>query len=43
MLISTFKPLTVFVRSYVRFRFMKWENVRQHYRSHPRQLELFPQ
>jgi hypothetical protein len=41
MLFSTFKPLTVFVRDYMRFRFMRWEHVRQHYRSHPNQLCLF--
>jgi hypothetical protein len=41
MLSSTFKPLTVFVRDYMRFRFMRWEHVRQHYRSHPSQLCLF--
>ena len=28
----------VFVRNYVRFRFNRWENVRQHWRSHPGQL-----
>lgn len=32
----------VFVRAYRRFRFGRWENVRQHFRSHPGQLELFP-
>lgn len=32
----------VFVRAYRRFRFGKWESVRQHFRSHPGQLELFP-
>jgi hypothetical protein len=32
----------VFVRAYSRFRFGKLENVCQHFRSHPGQLELFP-
>lgn len=32
----------VFVRQYTRFRLGKWENVRQHWRSHPGQMELFP-
>lgn len=32
----------VFVRAYRRFRFGRWEYVRQHFRSHPGQLELFP-
>lgn len=32
----------VFVRAYLRFRLGKWESVRQHFRSHPGQLELFP-
>lgn len=31
----------VFVRAYVRFRFGKFENVCQHWRSYPGQLELF--
>ena len=31
----------VFVRSYVRSRFGKLENVCQHWRSYPGQLELF--
>ena len=41
MLISTFRPLTVFVRAYIRFRLGKLEHVRQHFRSHPHQLPLF--
>jgi hypothetical protein len=32
----------VFVRAYRRFRLGKWEDVCQHFRSHPGQLELFP-
>jgi hypothetical protein len=32
---------TVFVRAYTRFRFGKLENVCQHWRSHPWQMELF--
>jgi hypothetical protein len=32
---------SVFVRAYTRFRFGKWEDVCQHWRSHPGQLELF--
>lgn len=35
------KIKNVFVRAYIRFRFGKWESVRQHWRSHPGQLELF--
>jgi hypothetical protein len=31
----------VFVRAYRRFRLGRWEFVRQHFRSHPRQMELF--
>ncbi|MDW5443672.1 hypothetical protein [Polaromonas sp. SM01] len=30
----------VFVRAYRRFRLGQWENVRQHYRSHPGQLDF---
>jgi hypothetical protein len=30
------------VIAYRRFRLGKWESVRQHWRSHPGQLELFP-
>lgn len=41
MVYSNFKPLTVFVRAYVRYRFMRLEHVRQHYRSYPNQLPLF--
>lgn len=41
MLISTFKPLSVFVRNYVRVRFGKLEHVCQHYRSYPHQMPLF--
>lgn len=32
---------SVFVRAYPRFRLGQWEHVRQHWRSHPGQLELF--
>lgn len=32
---------SVFVRAYIRFRLGKLENVCQHFRSHPGQLELF--
>ena len=32
----------VFVRAYRRFRLGKWEDVCQHFRSHPGQMELFP-
>lgn len=32
---------SVFVRAYTRFRLGKLENVCQHFRSHPGQLELF--
>jgi hypothetical protein len=32
---------SVFVRAYHRFRFGCWEVVRQHWRSHPGQMELF--
>lgn len=32
---------SVFVRAYVRFRLGRLENVCQHWRSHPHQLELF--
>lgn len=35
------KIKSVFVHAYDRFRFGKWEHVRQHWRSHPGQLELF--
>jgi hypothetical protein len=38
---STVKPQTVFVHDYMRFRFMRWEYVRQHYRSPPGQMCLF--
>lgn len=31
----------VFVRAYIRFRYGRLENVCQHWRSHPGQLELF--
>lgn len=31
----------VYVRPYVRVRFSRLENVCQHYRSHPNQLNLF--
>lgn len=37
-----FKAKSVFVRAYIRFRFGRRENVCQHWRSHPGQLELFP-
>lgn len=36
--ISHYKPKSVFVRAYVRFRFGRLENVIQHFRSHPGQL-----
>lgn len=32
---------SVYVREYVRWRFGRLENVTDHYRSHPNQLELF--
>lgn len=32
---------SVFVRQYTRFRLGKWEQVCQHWRSHPHQLALF--
>lgn len=38
---SRFKPKTVYVRAYSRFRFGRNENVRQHWRSWPDQLSLF--
>lgn len=41
MLMSTFRPLTVFVRAYIRYRFGRLENVCSHYRGHPNQLPLF--
>lgn len=31
----------VFVRAYPRFRFGRWEDVVQHWRSHPGQMNLF--
>jgi hypothetical protein len=31
----------VYVRQYDRYRFEKWEQVCQHYRSYPGQLNLF--
>ena len=34
-------PKGVHVRCYVRFRFDKWENVCEHCRSYPGQMELF--
>lgn len=37
------KLKSVFVRAYRRFRLGKWENVCQHWRSLPGQLELFPE
>jgi hypothetical protein len=36
-----FKPKTVYVTSYRRWRFGRTEHVRQHWRSHPDQLSLF--
>ena len=36
-----FKAKSVFVRAYIRLRFGRIENVCQHWRSNPRQLELF--
>ncbi len=38
---ALFKAKSVFVRAYVRFRFGRRENVCQHWRSHPGQMELF--
>ncbi len=35
------KRKSVFVRAYIRLRFGRIENVRQHWRSHPGQLVLF--
>ena len=35
------RPKRVFVRAYARFRYGKWENVCQHWRSQPRQRSLF--
>jgi hypothetical protein len=32
---------SVFVHTYWRFRFGRWERVTQHWRSHPGQLTLF--
>jgi hypothetical protein len=37
----TAKSKNVFVRAYIRFRFGKWENVCQHWRSQPYQYVLF--
>ena len=34
-------PKSVHVRSYARFRFDKWENVCEHCRGNPGQLDLF--
>lgn len=34
-------PRAVHVRSYVRFRFNRWEHVCQHCRSYPGQGDLF--
>lgn len=34
-------PKSVYVRPYVRWRFERLENVTDHFRSHPHQLELF--
>lgn len=31
---------SVFVRAYDRYRFGRWENVCQHYRSHPGQMSF---
>lgn len=42
MRLRAVKVRDVFVRAYRRFRFGKWEDVCQHWRSHPGQLELFP-
>lgn len=36
-----YKPKSVFVCAYVRFRFGRIENVCQHWRSFPHQLSLF--
>lgn len=38
MMASDFKPLMVFVRAYMRFRFKRWEHVRSHHRRYPEQL-----
>lgn len=35
------RSMGVHVRSYFRFRFGKWETVREHWRSYPYQLVLF--
>ena len=34
-------PKGVHVRAYQRYRFKRWEEVRSHCRSYPRQLTLF--
>jgi hypothetical protein len=34
-------PKAVHVRDYVRFRFNRWERVREHCRSYPGQGDLF--
>jgi len=36
-----YKPKSVFVRTYLRLRYGRLENVCQHWRSHPGQLVLF--
>jgi hypothetical protein len=41
MISSHFRLKDVYVRSYVRFRLSRLEQVCQHYRSHPNQLDLF--
>ncbi len=41
MSIAHHRLKSVFVNPYVRFRFGRLENVRQHWRSHPNQLTLF--
>lgn len=38
---SDYKLKDVFVRSYMRLRYDRLENVTQHWRSHPYQLTLF--
>jgi len=35
------KVKSVYVCAYPRFRFGRWESVRQHWRSHPGQMTLF--
>lgn len=37
----SFRIKAVFVHTYKRFRYGKWETVRQHWRSAPTQIPLF--